>query len=126
MFSHLVWRQRLQRGDDVALLRHLPLILPKQILHGALRCHGCGIVINAQVRSGVHGQISILRLFFHASILQHHAGVHLHHPLVQNTVDPGQFCVLGFAELQRTHQGVFQPHLGQKVNYRKWFNHRTQ
>lgn len=109
---NLVWRQWLQSGNDIALFRLLLLVLPEQILNGALRRHRCGVVVDVKIGGDVHGQLSaaVLLLVFH-TLLQHHARVHLHHAHVQYAINPGQLCVFGLAELQRAHQGVFQPHL---------------
>ncbi len=65
--SHLMSRQRLQCGNDVALLWNLPVVLSKQSLHGPLVSHGAGL--SRQVRRDVHGRLSVLRLLFGVSHL---------------------------------------------------------
>lgn len=107
---NLVWRQWLQRGNDITLFRQLLLVLPKQVLNGPLCCHHHSVLVDAKIWGDVHGQLAVLCLLCH-TLLQHHTGVHLHHAHVQHAIDPGQLCVFGLAELQRAHQGVFQPHL---------------
>lgn len=107
-----MWRQRLQRGNDIALLRRLLLVFPEQVLHGPL-CRRRNTVLHAEVGRDVHGQLAVLHLLSD-SVLQHDTCVHLHHAHVQHAVDPGQLSVFGLAEVQGTHQGVFQPHLCSK------------
>jgi len=107
---YLMWRQWLQRGNDITLFRHLLLVLPKQVLNGSLCRHRRGVLVDVEIRGDIHGQLAFLRLLFH-TLLQHHARVHLHHAHVQHAIDPGKLRVFGLAELQGAHQGVFQPHL---------------
>ncbi len=107
--SHLMSRQRLQRGNDVALLWNLPVVLSKQSLQGPLVSHGAGL--SRQVRRDVHDRLSVLRLLFGVSHLCDDTRVHFLHPHVQNAIDPGQLRVFGFTELQRTDQRVLQSDL---------------
>lgn len=107
---YLVWRQWLQCGNDVALVRQLLLVLAEQVLHGPLCGHRYGGGLHAKIGGDVHCQLAVLGVLF-CTVLQHDARVHFHHSHVQHAIDPGQLCVFGLAELQRAHQGVFQPHL---------------